>query len=486
MISTVHSKVFKCPVHEYISVPRDIVTAFIDTPIFQRLRRIEQTCMRPLYPSAHHDRFSHSLGVFHLASIAFHHIEKNTKVTLLGDVNLKDYRWAFCIAALMHDCAHAPFSHTFEDYYQRSDYARDFLFSELDEESKEEFKKDYGRRERSSKGPSAHEIFSAAIFLKHFRDTFQSIIPTINPSLVARMITGLIFTEANEIRKQIENSLIMLIHGSAIDVDKLDYVIRDTWASGICNVRIDTTRLLSALCIDKYCNRLVPSFHKSALSVIQNVVDGRNFLYRWIYTHHTVCYFDHLLQEAGKKLFRIMAPPESQEDFVDAVFSKDVFEKNIESCNVNLYLPCDGDLIYLMKQHRDDIPEIDELLSRKPKLVPLWKTRSEFDYIFKTQPTTDQQEDIRERFRDIISSVIEDQEQLDSVLCIRTKPRIVEIDEASVYVTIMEEVRPFTALLTRYPRHNTEDNAFFYIFIPRECEYLKKSCISKMRSAIAY
>ncbi len=70
-------KLFRDPVHGYISVPVKYCEDFIDTPIFQRLRFIEQTSMRPLYPSAHHDRFAHSLGVFHLASLMFNYLQEN-------------------------------------------------------------------------------------------------------------------------------------------------------------------------------------------------------------------------------------------------------------------------------------------------------------------------------------------------------------------------------------------------------------------------
>ncbi len=59
---------FKDPVHGYIEVPKDYCRRFIDTPIFQRLRSIEQTSMRPLFPGARHDRFVHSLGVYHPSS----------------------------------------------------------------------------------------------------------------------------------------------------------------------------------------------------------------------------------------------------------------------------------------------------------------------------------------------------------------------------------------------------------------------------------
>ena len=67
-------KLFRDSVHGYISVPAAICADYIDTPIFQRLRYIEQTSMRVLYPSAHHDRFIHSLGVYHLGKMAFSHL----------------------------------------------------------------------------------------------------------------------------------------------------------------------------------------------------------------------------------------------------------------------------------------------------------------------------------------------------------------------------------------------------------------------------
>ena len=60
-------KVFRDTIHGYIEIEKDIVSSIIDTALFQRLRRIEQTSMRCLYPAARHDRFIHSIGTFHLA-----------------------------------------------------------------------------------------------------------------------------------------------------------------------------------------------------------------------------------------------------------------------------------------------------------------------------------------------------------------------------------------------------------------------------------
>ena len=73
--------------------------------------------MRPLYPSAHHDRFVHSLGVYYLARLAFHHIKENTDTKDISSDVLDHYKPLFLVAALMHDCGHAPFSHTFEEFY---------------------------------------------------------------------------------------------------------------------------------------------------------------------------------------------------------------------------------------------------------------------------------------------------------------------------------------------------------------------------------
>ena len=65
----VRCKSIKDPVYGYVEVPVDIVRSIINTPVFQRLRRIAQTSYEPLYPSATHNRFVHSLGVYFLGRI---------------------------------------------------------------------------------------------------------------------------------------------------------------------------------------------------------------------------------------------------------------------------------------------------------------------------------------------------------------------------------------------------------------------------------
>ena len=128
MTNTEKTKKFRDPVYGYIEIEESIVHTIIDTATFQRLRNIRQTSYGPLYPSSLHNRFVHSLGVYHLGCLAFdsilHSLEVNeglgTKV--LGELNalFKDkidrYAQLFKLACLLHDVGHSPFSHTGEDF----------------------------------------------------------------------------------------------------------------------------------------------------------------------------------------------------------------------------------------------------------------------------------------------------------------------------------------------------------------------------------
>lgn len=115
-------KVFTDAVHGYIRVPADWCKKFIDTPLFQRLRHIEQTSMRCLYPSARRERFIHSLGVYHLGDRAFDSLKRNGKHLIeelgISPEEIECLKTTFLLACLLHDCAHAPFSHTFESHYR--------------------------------------------------------------------------------------------------------------------------------------------------------------------------------------------------------------------------------------------------------------------------------------------------------------------------------------------------------------------------------
>lgn len=103
-------KKIKDPVYGYISIPSQYIKDIIDTSVFQRLRRVIQTSYSPLYASALHNRFAHSLGVFYLGNIVAERIR--SVIIQKGFLNTQvvdEYASTYQIACLLHDIGHALF-----------------------------------------------------------------------------------------------------------------------------------------------------------------------------------------------------------------------------------------------------------------------------------------------------------------------------------------------------------------------------------------
>jgi len=277
-------KSFKDSVHGYINIPKIFVTEIIDTPEFQRLRNIEQTGMKVLYPAAKHDRFIHSLGVFHLGSIAvdalMDNFREDTHWKIRSD-RTREVFWAknkvlFLIACLLHDIGHAPFSHSLEQFFgfELDRERNEKLFQMLIQGTTTEAEIGYFNKS------SEHERMSAWLVLDEncpWRDRIKNLLVALRehkfperfvdsdgeydnePSyididdiqrdiqFIARMILGVKYSDYKP-ESQIRNCFIELLNGS-FDVDKLDYTVRDTRMSGISNITIDIERLLGSLTI---------------------------------------------------------------------------------------------------------------------------------------------------------------------------------------------------------------------------------------------
>lgn len=294
MFELPEGKLFMDSVHGYISIPKCFVERLIDTEMFQRLRNIDQTGMRVLYPNAKHDRFSHSLGVYHLGRKAVDMLLENFSQEDYWKIS-SDSRavtfWAknkvlFLIACLLHDIGHAPFSHALEKMMLQNSRKVDTEGGQLREVKlpdrlAQELMRLEGNDEKIKKIDAApHEIIGAMYIVTHLRDAVEGVFddliekkypavasgdilyaehyqydPRIDKSeldrdlaFIARMILGLKYT-GYQPEKQICNCFIELLNGGNFDVDKLDYVIRDTKMSGISNISIDLDRLLGAVCI---------------------------------------------------------------------------------------------------------------------------------------------------------------------------------------------------------------------------------------------
>lgn len=375
-------KSLKDPIYGYITIDETIMHDVVDTPTFQRLRNIVQTSYAPLYSAAVHNRFIHSLGVYHLGKIAYVAIDKSIQqnIEIKRPKDFARYGNIFLLACLLHDVGHAPFSHTGEEYYLNLQEKGNKRYAELHNmlinvvEDKQ-FSADVRNRETGFEPAKPHEIMSAIVALKQFPTLFKS---KRERSFFARCITGYCYSKLNQ-NQDIWNCFIQLLNSDVIDVDKLDYLIRDAYITGFDTVQIDYTRLLGALCLWKGEEadvwKLV--FHKSALSVIQNVVFAHDAERHWIQNHPVVLYEGYILNHAISQVNRYFSDADHR------LFSFDTLteEGNQLDEHIHISLLADDDLVYLMKNVCPDETTM-EYFNRQSRRHPAWKSEAEYRSLF--------------------------------------------------------------------------------------------------------
>ncbi len=219
----------------------------LETPEIQRLYNIKQLGLAHLvFPGAHHTRLEHSLGAYHMASQAVEYL----------DIGAEDGETIRC-AALLHDIGHGPFSHTLESILRTSldvdhvDVTEKLLlgtYQIVDEQEK-----------AIIASPSVGEVLE-----QH----------QVNTTDVANIIRG----RAGQapFRTQLLNS--------AIDVDQLDYLVRDAYYTGVAYGMIDIERFLQTLLISH--NHL--AIKRKGVGVVENILMARALMYSSVYFHKTV------------------------------------------------------------------------------------------------------------------------------------------------------------------------------------------------------
>lgn len=365
-------KRLKDPVYGYISIPIKYMNKVIDTACFQRLRRIIQTSYSPLYSSAVHNRFVHSMGVFHLGEIAANQIIAEIQRKIEPNFNIERLGEVFKIACLLHDVGHAPFSHTGEEFFLNSDKE----FTEIHNEliavvSSKNFDVDVPKEKTAAAAP--HEIMSSIVGIISFPDLFSD---ESEREFFARCITGYRYSEKSE-ENDIRNCFIQLLNSNVIDVDKLDYLIRDAYITGFDTVSIDYERLLGALTVVKQNGGYELAYYKNAISVIENVVYARDAERKWIQSHPIIIYETYILQHIiahlceqisalGKKLFCMESLLTEGQEFKE---------------NVKVSLMSDDDIIYLMKNvFPNELSS--EYFRRIDRRHPVWKSEAEYKAFF--------------------------------------------------------------------------------------------------------
>ncbi len=217
----------------------------IDAPEFQRLTKISQLGMVAfVYPAANHNRFEHSLGVFRNALLFLRQFANQTRFQKM--VSVQDAK-TFILAALLHDIGHWPYCHPIEDI--RID----------DFPSHESFATEYIVR-----SPIANCI----------RDDWG-----VEPEEVVAVI--------NRRRDTSARAILSSMLSGPIDIDKMDYLYRDSLHAGVpYGQNFDTLRLIRSLCLNEAGNRL--AITKKGRTAAELMVFARYVMFSEVYWHHAV------------------------------------------------------------------------------------------------------------------------------------------------------------------------------------------------------
>ncbi len=266
------------PVHGVIPIERDEL-AIVDHPFVQRLRNIKQTGFSHLpFPGATHTRYAHVLGCMHLAGVAFDVIAKDAR---LSPEARKRLRSAVRLAALCHDLGHAPFSHCTEFAMPMlSDLGVGF----------------YGAGVRDRK--AHHEDYTIAILE---RTSLAELIGRTFP-FDARHVAALISDDVaveddffDEDGLDWRRVLAQLVSGE-IDVDRLDYLRRDSYFTGARYGQIDADWIISNLVAVPHEGTMSLALDSRAIYAFDDFLIARHHMFLQVYFHHKSVVFEEMLK----------------------------------------------------------------------------------------------------------------------------------------------------------------------------------------------
>jgi uncharacterized protein len=224
---TTRKKIFNDPVYGFVSVPHGILLDLIDHPYFQRLRRIRQLGLSSyVYPGALHTRFHHALGALHLMQLAIETLRQKG-----ADITPEEAEGA-CIAILLHDIGHGPFSHALEH----------------------------------TLADMHHEELSS-LFMEDLNRQFD----------------GQLSLAINIFRDQYPKKFLHQLVSGQLDMDRMDYLNRDSFFTGVSEGVISYDRIITML--DIHAGELV--VEEKGIYSIEKFLIARRLMYWQVYLHKT-------------------------------------------------------------------------------------------------------------------------------------------------------------------------------------------------------
>lgn len=268
-------KIFNDPIYGFIRIPSTLIFNLIAEPYFQRLRRISQMGLSYLvYPGAHHTRFHHALGSMHLMQEAIQVLRfKEVEIT-------KEEEEGLLVAILLHDIGHGPFSHAME---------------------------------HSIVEGISHEDISL-LFMQELNKRFNGSL-----TLAIKIFQG-------KYPKKFMNQLV----SSQLDMDRLDYLKRDSFYTGVAEGGINAERLITMLNVVD--NGLV--IEEKGIYSVEKFLMARRFMYWQVYLHKTGLVAEQLLIRILKRAKELLDKGQTMDCsehllfFMEHKIRKDQFDAN--------------------------------------------------------------------------------------------------------------------------------------------------------------
>ncbi len=287
------------PVHGTIAI-HPTETKILESPFFQRLRNIKQLGLSEyIFPGATHTRYLHSIGVMHLASIVFDRIIPNH----LPALERQRLRQTVRLAALLHDVGHAPLSHSTE--------------SVMPQVSKLQLPASYiGPNDRQA----SHEDYTIKSLLngpitKSFHETEKFF--GVTTEAVAQLIAGKCLDDGYFTISGINLfPALSQIVSSELDVDRMDYLLRDSYFCGVSYGKIDVDWLIDNMDISVENNIAYLALAQKAVASFDDFLLSRLNMFLMVYFHYrSVCLEQMLLKYFQSNQGEYQIPP-SLDDYL--------------------------------------------------------------------------------------------------------------------------------------------------------------------------
>jgi uncharacterized protein len=300
-------KIFNDPVYGFVSFPKpSIMLDVIDHPYFQRLRRISQTALTHyVYPGAHHTRFHHALGAYHLMTLTIEVLrQKGIEIT-------EEEAEGVYLAILLHDIGHGPFSHALE-----------------------------------------HTIIDV-----HHEDLSLLFMNELNTIFNGKLTLAIQIFED----KHPKHFLHQLVSGQ-LDMDRMDYLTRDSFFTGVSEGVIGYDRIIKMLNV--HDGELV--VEEKGIYSIEKFLIARRLMYWQVYLHKTVLSAEQMLMRVLKRAKELYTEGQPVESFgqLEYFFKNNIIDKkNSEELAKRFAMLDDFDIIASLKLWTSNKDYVLSLLS---------------------------------------------------------------------------------------------------------------------------